>query len=162
MASESRLEGLVPNCTSSRFAEKRQGTAALQDASAFSGTLLYRKVLECGCPLPLSRVLTMAGVGGQCFEDLKSKAVIALVAACALVGGALIVLKHRAGPPVTVTLRIAVAPAEQLGFVTGRGNSAQFKYLMGKQSGVKPVAGPEALAHSRCRTPRSWRRGSAC
>ena len=31
---------LVPNCTSSRYAEKRQGTAALQDASAFFGTLL--------------------------------------------------------------------------------------------------------------------------
>jgi hypothetical protein len=30
----------VPNCTSSRYAEKRQGTAALQDASAFFGTLL--------------------------------------------------------------------------------------------------------------------------
>jgi hypothetical protein len=31
---------LVPTCTSSRYAEKRQGTAALQDASAFFGTLL--------------------------------------------------------------------------------------------------------------------------
>jgi hypothetical protein len=61
------------------------------------------------------------------------------VAACALVGGALFVLKHRSGPPVTVTLRIAVAPGEQVGFVTGRANSAQFKYLVGKQSGVKPV-----------------------
>ena len=30
----------MPNCTSSRYAEKRQGTAALQDASAFFGTLL--------------------------------------------------------------------------------------------------------------------------
>jgi hypothetical protein len=40
---------------------------------------------------------------------------------------------------VTVTLRIAVTPGEQVGFVTGRANSAQFKYLVGKQSGVKPV-----------------------
>jgi hypothetical protein len=40
---------------------------------------------------------------------------------------------------VTVTLRITVTPAEQVGFVTGRANSAQFKYLVGKQSGVKPV-----------------------
>jgi hypothetical protein len=70
---------------------------------------------------------------------LKSKVIIALVAACALVGGALFILKHRSGPPVTVTLRIAVTPGEQVGFVTGRANSAQFKYLVGKQSGVKPV-----------------------
>ena len=61
------------------------------------------------------------------------------MAACALVGGALFILKHRSGPPVTVTLRIAVTPGEQVGFVTGRANSAQFKYLVGKQSGVKPV-----------------------
>ena len=70
---------------------------------------------------------------------MKSKVIIALVAACALVGGALFILKHRSGPPVTVTLRIAVTPGEQVGFVTGRANSAQFKYLVGKQSGVKPV-----------------------
>jgi len=70
---------------------------------------------------------------------LNSKVIIALVAACALVGGALFILKHRSGPPVTVTLRIAVTPGEQVGFVTGRANSAQFKYLVGKQSGVKPV-----------------------
>jgi hypothetical protein len=54
-------------------------------------------------------------------------------------GGVLFVLKHRSRPPVTVTLRIAVTPAKQVGFVTGRANSAQFKYLVGKQSGVKPV-----------------------
>ena len=83
--------------------------------------------------------MTKGGVGGQCFEGLKSKVIIALVAACALVGGALFILKHRSGPPVTVTLRIAVTPGEQVGFVTGRANSAQFKYLVGKQSGVKPV-----------------------
>jgi len=70
---------------------------------------------------------------------LNSKVIIVLVAACALVGGALFILKHRSGPPVTVTLRIAVTPGEQVGFVTGRANSAQFKYLVGKQSGVKPV-----------------------
>jgi hypothetical protein len=70
---------------------------------------------------------------------LKSKTIIALVAVCALMSGALFILKHRSGPPVTVTLRIAVTPGEQVGFVTGRANSAQFKYLVGKQSGVKPV-----------------------
>jgi hypothetical protein len=51
----------------------------------------------------------------------------------------MLILKKRSQPTVTVTLRIAVTPGEQVGFVTGRANSAQFKYLMGKQSGVKPV-----------------------
>jgi hypothetical protein len=97
---------------------------------------------------PVAKVLTKGGVGGQCFEDLNSKVIIALVAAGALVGGALFVLKHRSGPPVTVTLRIAVAPGEQVGFVTGRANSAQFKYLVGKQSGVKPVLAQKLLLQS--------------
>jgi hypothetical protein len=70
---------------------------------------------------------------------LKIKAVIAVVALCVLGGIALVVFKHRPRPPVTVTLRIAVTPAEQVGFVTRRANSAQFKYPVGKQSGVKPV-----------------------
>ena len=69
----------------------------------------------------------------------KIKAGIALVVVGALVGVGLIVHKTRSGPAVTVTLRIAVSPGEQVAFVTGRGNSAQFKYLVGKQSGVKPV-----------------------
>jgi hypothetical protein len=69
----------------------------------------------------------------------KIKAGMILTVAGALVGVALVVLKHRSGPAVTVTLRIAVTPGEQVDFVTGRGNSAQFKYLVGKQSGVKPV-----------------------
>ena len=61
------------------------------------------------------------------------------MAACVLVGGTVVLLKHRSAAPVTVTLRITVSPLEQVGFVTGRANSAQFKYLVGKQSGVKPV-----------------------
>ena len=69
----------------------------------------------------------------------KTKAGIALVVVGALVGVALLVHKSRSGPSVTVTLRVAVSPGEQVDFVTGRGNSAQFKYLVGKQSGVKPV-----------------------
>ena len=51
----------------------------------------------------------------------------------------MIVHKSRPRPGVTVTLRIEVTPGEQVDFVAGRGNSAQFKYLVGKQSGVKPV-----------------------
>ena len=69
----------------------------------------------------------------------KIKTGITLVVAGTLAGGTVVMLKKRAQPGVTVTLRIAVSPGEQLDFVTGRGNSAQFKYLMGKQSGVKPV-----------------------
>ena len=34
------LQALVPNCSSSRYAGKRQRTAALQDATAFLATLL--------------------------------------------------------------------------------------------------------------------------
>jgi hypothetical protein len=69
----------------------------------------------------------------------KIKAVVVVVLAGAVAGAAWLVLKQRSEPAVTVTLRIAVSPAEQLSFVAGRGSSAQFKYLMGKQSGVKPV-----------------------
>ena len=69
----------------------------------------------------------------------KIKAGMMLAVAGAIVGVALVVLKHRSGPAVTVTLRIAVTPGEQVDFVTGQGNSARFKYLVGKQSGVKPV-----------------------
>ncbi len=69
----------------------------------------------------------------------KLVAGIALVGAGALVCATLAVVKHHSPPPVTVTLRVAVSPAEQVAFVTGRANSAQFKYLVGKQSGVKPL-----------------------
>jgi hypothetical protein len=69
----------------------------------------------------------------------KIKTGIMLAVAGAVVGVAVVALKHRSQPAVIVTLRIAVTPGEQVDFVTGRGNSAQFKYLVGKQSGVKPV-----------------------
>ena len=69
----------------------------------------------------------------------KIKACIALVVVVALAGVAVFVHKSHDPPALTVTLRVAVAPAAQVDFVAGRGNSAQFKYLVGKQSGVKPV-----------------------
>ena len=61
----------------------------------------------------------------------------AIIAALAVA----ILLFSRSGsrPPVTVALRIAVQPVEQSAFVTNQVHSARFKYLMGKQSGVKPV-----------------------
>jgi hypothetical protein len=72
-------------------------------------------------------------------QGWKIKAGITLALLAALAGVTMIILKHRSQAGVTVTLRIAVKPAEQVGFVTGRAGSAQFKYLMGKQAGVKPA-----------------------
>ena len=69
----------------------------------------------------------------------KIKAVITLVVVGAVVGGAIVVKKNRSRPAVTVTLRIAVTPGEQSDFVIALANSARFKYLAGKKSGVKPV-----------------------
>ena len=60
--------------------------------------------------------------------------------------------KHRSPPTVTVTLRIAVAPAQQVDFVTARANSAQFKYLVGKLSGIKPALAQKLVSQS---VPRS-------
>ena len=85
------------------------------------------------------RALTKRRIDAHCLAYLRIKAVIAFVVLAALLGGVLVILKHRSRLPVTVILRIAVTPAEQAGFVMGRASSAQFKYLMGKQSGVKPV-----------------------
>jgi hypothetical protein len=69
----------------------------------------------------------------------KIKTSLALVLAAALAGGVMVILQQRSQPAVTVTLRIAVKPEAQADFVTARANSAQFKYLVGKQSGVKPA-----------------------
>ena len=71
--------------------------------------------------------------------DVKIKTVIAVVVSVALLGTAFFVLIHRSSAGVTVTLRISVTPSDQVDFVTGRANSAQFKYLVGKQSGLKPA-----------------------
>ncbi len=69
----------------------------------------------------------------------KIKAVITLVVVCSFAGGAIFVNRNRSRPAVTVTLRIAVIPGEQSDFVIAQANSARFKYLAGKKSGVKPV-----------------------
>ena len=63
---------------------------------------------------------------------------VLLLVAAVVVGVTLVKLKKGSPPPVTVTLRISVTPADQVAFVVGRGSSAQFKYLVGRQSGVKP------------------------
>src|SRR6266446_7424160 len=69
----------------------------------------------------------------------KIKAGLMLVVVGSLVGAALLVGKNRSGPAVTVTLRIAVTPGAQSDFVSGEANSARFKYMLGKISGVKPA-----------------------
>ena len=43
------------------------------------------------------------------------------------------------GPHVNVTIRVAVAPAAQAKYVATHVSGARFKYMMAKQSGVKPV-----------------------
>ena len=54
---------LLPNCTSSCYAEKRQGTAALQDASAFFGTLLFPKGL--GVRLSSAAFISLISAGNR-------------------------------------------------------------------------------------------------
>lgn len=71
--------------------------------------------------------------------NVKMKAVIAVVVSVAVLGAAGFALLHRSSAGVTVILRISVTPSDQVDVVTGRANSAQFKYLVGKQSGLKPA-----------------------
>jgi hypothetical protein len=59
--------------------------------------------------------------------------------AAALAGGAWFVSKKHSPAAVELTLHIGVAPAQESGFVIAQLNSARFKYLMGRQTGVKPV-----------------------
>jgi hypothetical protein len=69
----------------------------------------------------------------------KIKAALVLLVAGALAGGAWFLSKNHSRPAVTLTLQIGVAPPEQSVFVAAQANSSLFKYLMGRQSGVKPV-----------------------
>src|SRR5207237_2362200 len=56
-----------------------------------------------------------------------------------IAGITLILVETRSPATLKVTLRISVAPEEQLQSVTAQGNSARFKYLVGKKAGLKPV-----------------------
>ena len=69
----------------------------------------------------------------------KVGTITSLIVLGLVVGGVIVVVKKRAGPGITVTLRIAVNPVEQLDFVALQANSARFKYLVGKESGVRPI-----------------------
>ena len=95
--------------------------------------------------LPLDEIPNPATAGTM---NAKTKVVITLLVAFALLSGALIIIKHRSLPTVTVTLRISVTPADQVDFVTARANSAQFKYLVGKQSGLKPALAQKLVSQS--------------
>ena len=64
-------------------------------------------------------------------------AVALAVAACAA-AGFFFFGKRGSRPPVTVTLRISVAPTEQTDLVAGKANTALFKYVVGKTAGIKP------------------------
>jgi len=68
----------------------------------------------------------------------KTKVVIALVLIGIIATVAFFVHHHRSQPGLTLTLRIAVTPSDQSDFVIAQANSAKFKYLVGKKSGVKP------------------------
>ena len=86
----------------------------------------------------------MADIGDGAGEPIgamnwKLTAGIALLMAGVLVGGILVFKKARSSRAVTVTLRVAVSPADQAALVEGQAKSARFKYLMGKYAGIKPV-----------------------
>ena len=72
---------------------------------------------------------------------MKWKITVAVVVGLAgcLLGVVLWGRTQNSGATVSVTLRITVNPAEQTGYVIQQASSAQFKYLVGKMSGVKPV-----------------------
>jgi hypothetical protein len=67
----------------------------------------------------------------------KLLVILALVLAAAVVG-VVLVGKKGSRPAVTVTLRVAVSPREQLDTAIALANSARFKYMAGTESGVKP------------------------
>ena len=76
----------------------------------------------------------------------KIKAVIALFLVGAVAGAALLINKRHSQPGLTLTLSIAVTPTEKSDFVIAEANSARFKYLVGKKSGVKPLLAQKLAA----------------
>jgi hypothetical protein len=70
----------------------------------------------------------------------RTVAAIVVVLAVAAAAAAGFFLFRNSGPrgSVTVTLRLEVSPADQVGFVAAQANSARFKYESGKQAGVRP------------------------
>src|SRR5262249_18455515 len=65
--------------------------------------------------------------------------ILALVIVGLVVGSIFIFGKSRHNAGVTVSLQLAVNPENQLDFVIRQAESAKFKYIVGKKSGVKPL-----------------------
>jgi hypothetical protein len=61
------------------------------------------------------------------------------LALVALATAGIFLARRSSGPPVTVAIRVAVSPAERSKLVAANASSARFKYMMAKQSGVRPV-----------------------
>ena len=68
----------------------------------------------------------------------KVAAVIAVVVVV-LAGGYVFLSKTHSRPSVVTTLHVTVSPADQLSFVAERANSAMFKYMISKATGLPPA-----------------------
>ena len=78
---------------------------------------------------------------------MKTWQIAGLVILAAVAAVITVISRGRSRPPVNITLQIAVSPADKSAFVTREANSARFKYLVGKQSGVKPVFAQRLSVH---------------
>lgn len=78
----------------------------------------------------------------------KTILILAFILGGLIAVGIVVARKSREHPPVTVTVRISVAPPEQTAFVVGLANSSRFKYLLGKQAGVNPVLAQKLFVKS--------------
>src|SRR2546430_666881 len=76
------------------------------------------------------------------------KAAFAILIIAVLAGGFFAIRKARSHAPVTVNLQITIAPPEKCGSVAGQANSARFKYLVGKESDIKPVLAQKLSVHA--------------
>jgi hypothetical protein len=68
----------------------------------------------------------------------SSRIAVAVILVCCAGIGIILLARHKSAPPVELTFRIAVEPAQQVESVAKEANSAKVKYLAGKGAGVKP------------------------
>ncbi len=78
----------------------------------------------------------------------KLTAGLILLVTGVVVAGALLFKARRQPAGVTVALRVSVTPADQTEFVAAQAKSARFKYLIGKQAGVKPTLAQKLAVRS--------------
>jgi len=69
----------------------------------------------------------------------KSSTLIALGVVALIAVGIFAAGKSGSSRGITVTLRLAVSPEQQLDYVIRQVDSAKFKYIVGVKAGVKPV-----------------------